>query len=155
MRSFYLAAGGTLFTFIMTALGAALVFCFRSRISERAGRLCFGFSGGVMSAAAVFSLLLPAAQQVEAAGGRPWLTAAAGFALGAASGVVEPIFGMLAALMISLVSGVMPGLMAFSAGAMMWVVFSEMLPESCVQRDGALAAAAGYLVMMALDLALG
>jgi len=45
--------------------------------------------------------------------------------------------------------------MAFSAGAMMWVVFSEMLPESCAQRDGALAAAVGYLLMMALDIALG
>ena len=77
------------------------------------------------------------------------------FALGALSGVVEPVFGMLAALAISLVSGVMPGLMAFSAGAMMWGVFSQMLPEAGKARDGALAAAVGYALMMALDLALG
>ena len=63
--------------------------------------------------------------------------------------------GMMAALSISLCSGVMPGLLALSAGAMMWVVFSEMLPESGVKRDGAIAAGVGYLVMMALDLALG
>ena len=68
MRSFLWALGGTLFTFIMTALGAALVFCFKNRISDRTNRLCFGFSGGVMSAAAVFSLLLPAAEQAKAAG---------------------------------------------------------------------------------------
>ena len=65
------------------------------------------------------------------------------------------LFGMLAALSVSLCAGVMPGLMAFSAGAMMWVVFAEMLPQSGVQRDGALSATLGYLVMMALDLWLG
>ena len=252
MRFFSFAVYGTLFTFAMTVLGAATVFFFRKRISQRVSRICFGFAGGVMSAAAVFSLLLPAVEQVEAAGGAPWLTAALGFllgggmmavldiflerrqaqaddaarrramllgavtlhnipegmavglafaaasgsdgmalaaaaamalgigiqnipegaaialplrqggmslrrsfALGAASGAVEPVFGMLAALSISLCSGIMPGLMAFSAGAMMWVVFSEMLPEAGAKRDGAIAAIAGYLLMMALDLALG
>ena len=253
MRSFYLAAGGTLFTFIMTALGAALVFCFRSRISERAGRLCFGFSGGVMSAAAVFSLLLPAAEQTRAAGGSPAFITTLGFSLGAGlmllmdvwlsrmqalgsdetrrkrtllisavtlhnipegmavglsfalaarggaaalagamalalgigvqnipegaaialplrqsgmsrrksficgalSGVVEPAAGLLAALMMALAAQAMPMLMSFSAGAMMFVVFSEMLPEGGTARDGTLAAALGYVIMMALDIGLG
>ena len=77
------------------------------------------------------------------------------FAYGAASGAVEPVFGMLAALFAAAVAGVMPALMAFSGGAMMWVVFSEMLPQGGAQRDGALAAAAGYVLMMALDIALG
>lgn len=77
------------------------------------------------------------------------------FAYGAASGVVEPFFGVLAALCAAVVSGVMPWLMAFSAGAMIWVVFSEMLPESGQQRDGAISAVVGYVLMMALDLALG
>ena len=39
--------------------------------------------------------------------------------------------------------------------AVMWVVFAEMLPHAAARRDGALAAAVGYLVMMALDIALG
>lgn len=251
MRSFYFAMIGTLFTFAMTALGAAAVFFFRRSISPRAGRLCFGFAGGVMSAAAVFSLLLPAVEQTAMLGGVPWLTAVVGFLagagamlaldlyiarrcgadpasgrrtmllaavtlhnipegmavglafamaagaggaalaaaaamalgigiqnipegaaialplrqagfsrgrsffLGAASGVVEPMAGMLAALAVSLAQPVMPMLMTFSAGAMMWVVFSEMLPESGIRRDGALAAALGYALMMALDIALG
>ena len=77
------------------------------------------------------------------------------FALGAASGVVEPVFGMLAALLVSAVSPAMPWLMCVSAGAMMWVVFGEMLPEAGVRRDGALAAALGYVLMMALDIGLG
>ena len=83
MRSFLWALGGTLFTFIMTALGAALVFCFKNRISDRTNRLCFGFSGGVMSAAAVFSLLLPAVEQIKEAGGFPVVTTVVGFSLGA------------------------------------------------------------------------
>ena len=251
MRSFLFAMVGTLFTFAMTVLGAATVFFFRKRITKRVSRICFGFAGGVMSAAAVFSLLLPAAEQAAAAGGSPWCTASLGFllgggmmavldillerrllqagdaarrramllgavtlhnipegmavglafaaaesggaalaaagavalgvgiqnipegaaialplrqggmslrrsfAFGALSGSVEPAAGMLSALCMSLCGGMMPGLMAFSAGAMMWVVFSEMLPESGAKRDGAIAAVAGYLLMMALDLALG
>ena len=84
MRSFSFAVYGTLFTFAMTVLGAATVFFFRKRISPRVSRICFGFAGGVMSAAAVFSLLLPAVEQLEAAGGAAWQTAALGFLLVAA-----------------------------------------------------------------------
>ena len=83
MRSFYLAAGGTLFTFVMTALGAAFVFCFKCGISQRTNRMCLGFAGGVMSAAAVFSLLLPAAEQTRAAGDSAVLVTALGFLFGA------------------------------------------------------------------------
>ena len=83
MRSVIWAACGTVFTLLMTTLGSALVFFFRRRISARMNRLCMGFSGGVMSAAAVFSLLVPAAQQMEARGCSPWLVVTGGFLLGA------------------------------------------------------------------------
>ena len=251
MRSLSLAADGTIFTFMMTALGAAFVFCFKDSISHRANRLCLGFAGGVMSAAAVFSLLLPAAEQTSAAGGSAvWVTAAGfmfgaglmaaldllleramrgdeggrrrlllisavtlhnipegmavglsfalaaqgnaaalagacalalgvgvqnvpegaaislplrqsgvsrmkSFGLGALSGVVEPIAGVLAALFVSAAAQMLPALMCASAGAMMWVVFGEMLPEAGQRRDGALAAVIGYVLMMALDIGLG
>ena len=49
-------------------------------------RLCLGFAAGVMSAASVFSLILPAMEQ--AAGGTAWLVAAVGFAAGAMMWVV-------------------------------------------------------------------
>ena len=65
------AACGTLFTFLMTSLGAALVFCFRRSVGERAQRACLGFAAGVMSAASVFSLLCPAAEQAAQRGGIP------------------------------------------------------------------------------------
>ena len=77
------------------------------------------------------------------------------FVLGALSGVVEPMGGALAALAAAMAGALLPGLMAFSAGAMMWVVFYDMLPEACTRRDGAAAASVGYVLMMALDVALG
>ena len=72
------AAAGTLFTFAMTALGAALVFCFRGRVDVRAQRMCFGFAAGVMLAASVWSLLLPAIDRAESAGTPGYIPAAGG-----------------------------------------------------------------------------
>lgn len=83
MRSILWAACGTLFTFAMTALGSALVFFFRRSIGETMQRLCFGFAGGVMAAASVFSLLNPAVEQTRAMGGSPWVVPTVGFLVGA------------------------------------------------------------------------
>ena len=77
------------------------------------------------------------------------------FALGALSGVVEPIFGMLAALAMGVMRGALPGMMAFCAGAMMQVVFAEMIPQAAKTRAGVVCLMVGYTLMMALDLALG
>ena len=245
MKAVFWAGVGTLFPFLMTITGAALVFLLKNQKEDGP---CMGFAAGVMSAAAVFSMLLPAMRQK--AGG--WLTVTLGFALGAmmiagvdawmrrmksmqtaeddarrrtlmytaitlhnipegmavglafelagtegglpaaaalalgigvqnlpegaavalplrqggmsrkksfwlgaASGVVEPIFGMLAALVAASARMWMPGMMAFCAGAMMWVVFAEMIPDAAQGRAGVLGAMAGYALMMALDIALG
>lgn len=253
MSSFVFALLGTLFTFLMTALGAAAVFVMRRGVSARWQRLCLGFAGGVMSAAAVFSLILPARAQLEAAGAAAWPVISLGFALGAAvialldmmlirfrrarpaddasrrrtllftavtlhnipegmavglafalagadagavaaacmlalgigvqnlpegaaismplrqsgmsrvrsfllgaaSGAVEPLAGILVVAFASLIAPALPFLMAFAAGAMMLVTVAEMFPASAARRDGAAAAMLGYLLMMALDLALG
>lgn len=248
------AGCGTAFTFLMTTLGAALVFFFKEQIDDRVQCACMGFASGVMSAAAVFSLLVPAIEQSEAQGGSPWLVVTTGFVLGALmiasvdrvlrfagrarradeaarmrtlmytavtlhnvpegmavglafalaakggglglaaaitlalgigiqnfpegaavalplrqggmsrmrafvmgtlSGAVEPLFGVLVVLATSAVHQVMPALMAFSAGAMMYVVICEMIPEAARCRMGTRFAVIGYVVMMALDIALG
>ncbi len=78
------AALGTGFTFLMTTLGAAAVFLFRGRSSAVAQRVFLGFAAGVMIAASVWSLLIPAIERAEEAGQVPWLAAAGGFALGVA-----------------------------------------------------------------------
>lgn len=77
------AAAGTGFTFLMTSLGAALVFLFRGRSSATAQKLFLGFAAGVMIAASVWSLLIPAIEEAEAAGTPGYLPAAGGFLLGA------------------------------------------------------------------------
>ena len=245
MKAVFWAGVGTLFPFLMTVSGAALVFLIKKQAEDGP---CMGFAAGVMSAAAVFSMLLPAMRQNE--GG--WLMVTLGFALGAAliagvdaflrgiqrmqsvsddakrrmlmyaaitlhnipegmavglafalagvqggmagaavlalgigvqnlpeglavalpfhagglsrgksfalgalSGAVEPIFGMLAALAMGMMRGALPGMMAFCAGAMMQVVFAEMIPQAARTRLGAACTMAGYTLMMALDLALG
>ena len=78
------AAGGTGFTFLMTSLGAAMVFLFRKSAGERFQRVFLGFAAGVMIAASVWSLLIPAIDQAEAAGQIGWIPAAGGFLLGVA-----------------------------------------------------------------------
>lgn len=245
------AALGTGFTFLLTALGAATVFLFRKTMDERIQKVFFGFAAGVMIAASVWSMLIPAIEDAQAQGLPGWLPAAAGFILGgagmifmdwlvarikgrenrsktsmlflavtlhnipegmavglafalaaeragdapllasalalalgigiqnfpegaalslpiwqdgktpakafgwsAASGAVEPVFGVLAAVLAGSVTALMPWLLAFAAGAMMYVVVEEMLPEAA-SRSGTLGALFGFLVMMVLDVALG
>lgn len=76
------AAAGTGFTFLMTALGAALVFFFRGEPQEQHQRVLLGFAAGVMTAAAVWSLLLPAIEQAAETRLPGWLPAAGGMLLG-------------------------------------------------------------------------
>lgn len=71
----------TLFTYGMTALGAALVFFFKT-IEQNVMSLMLGFASGVMIAASFWSLLDPAIEQAEANGDIPWLVVAIGFGLG-------------------------------------------------------------------------
>ena len=76
------AAVGTGITFLMTALGSATVFFVRGRGTPSLQRICLGFAAGVMVAASVFSLLLPAMEEAEASGLPGWLPTAGGFLLG-------------------------------------------------------------------------
>jgi len=78
-----LALGATLFTWAVTALGAALVFFFKS-INKRILNTMLGFAAGVMIAASYWSLLKPAIEMSAANGGLPWLPAVVGFLSGGA-----------------------------------------------------------------------
>ena len=83
-QSLLWAAGGTGFTFLMTSLGAAVVFFFRRQVTASAQRIFLGFAAGVMIAASVWSLLIPAIEEAEGAGQVGWVPAAGGFVLGVA-----------------------------------------------------------------------
>ena len=256
------AAIGTGFTFLMTALGAAVVFFFRGEIKAAFQQVFLGFAAGVMIAASVWSLLIPAIDMAEEQGMIGWIPAAGGFVLGglflmlldrllphlhpgsdspegmpsslrrttmlvfavtlhnipegmavglsfalaaqggaantfaaavalaigiglqnfpegaaislplkkeglsntrsfiygALSGIVEPIGGILTVLIAGSVSPVMPWLLAFAAGAMIYVVVEELIPEAHLGEHshvGTIGVMFGFLVMMILDVALG
>ena len=81
-KELFLAGLGTGFIFLMSTLGAALVFFFSGEIKPR-GRVLLGFAGGVMTAASVWSLLIPAMEQSEGLWGDfRWLPAAFGIVAG-------------------------------------------------------------------------
>ncbi len=71
----------SVFTWLMTMVGAAFVFGFKS-VRAWLSDLMMGFAAGVMIAASVWSLLIPSIEQAEADGIMPWLPALAGFAAG-------------------------------------------------------------------------
>ncbi|WP_072525925.1 ZIP family metal transporter [Clostridium sp. Marseille-P3244] len=73
---------GILIPFAGTALGSAMVFFMKKEMDKRVEKLLLGFASGVMMAASVWSLLIPAIDMAEQKGGIPWLPPAAGFLLG-------------------------------------------------------------------------
>ncbi len=250
LRSLGWAALGTGFTFLMTTLGAATVFFFSGEPQPKFQKAMLGFAAGVMTAASVWSLLLPAIDQALAEGPLPgWLPAAAGMLLGVVflavldsllprlrrvpredwrqntllmtaitlhnvpegmavglafalaaggeglagaaalamgigiqnfpegaaislplrqegfsrrrafwggtlSGSVEPVFGVLVVLAAGAVHPLMPWLLSFAAGAMLYVVVEELVPQAH-SRTGTCGFVGGFLVMMVLDVTLG
>ncbi len=79
MESILWAAGGTGFTFLMTTLGAAIVFLFKKQNTGSTQKIFLGFAAGVMIAASVWSLLIPAIEEAESLGQIGWVPAAGGF----------------------------------------------------------------------------
>jgi zinc transporter, ZIP family len=80
------------------------------------------------------------------------------FAYGQASGIVEPIAGVLGAAAVLLVRPILPYALAFAAGAMIYVVIEELIPESQYEKNTHIAtfgSMLGFAVMMLLDVALG
>ena len=80
------------------------------------------------------------------------------FGFGALSGAVEPISALVMILLFEHIAGVLPYLLAFSAGAMLYVVVEELIPETQQGKHsdtGTIAFAIGFIIMMILDIALG
>lgn len=80
------------------------------------------------------------------------------FVYGVGSGVVEPIAGLMTILMMDFIEPILPYLLSFAAGAMIYVVVEELIPESQNGRHSNVATigvAFGFALMMFLDVALG
>ena len=79
------------------------------------------------------------------------------FTIGALSGIVEPIASVLTILLIGFISPALPYLLAFAAGAMIYVVIEELIPEAQAEPHSnipTLGFTAGFVLMMVLDYAL-
>jgi len=80
------------------------------------------------------------------------------FVLGTLSGIVEPIGAIITILLTKSVVPILPYVLAFAAGAMIYVVVEELIPESQDgdhSNIGIIGVAIGFVVMMILDVALG
>ena len=80
------------------------------------------------------------------------------FVLGSLSGIVEPLFGIGVVLASGWIIPFMPWMLAFAAGAMVYVVVEELIPEANLgehSNAGTLGVIAGFVIMMVLDVALG
>jgi ZIP family zinc transporter len=91
---------------------------------------------------------------MRAAGNSRWKS----FLIGSLSGVVEPVGGLLIILLASLFLPAMPYLLAFAAGAMLYVVVEELIPEASNGTHSNLSTigfALGFVLMMVLDVVMG
>lgn len=80
------------------------------------------------------------------------------FIYGALSGVVEPVSSLLTIALMSVMLPILPVLLAFAAGAMLYVVVEELIPEASVgthSNIGTIGFGAGFVLMMILDMVLG
>ena len=90
---------------------------------------------------------------MRAAGNSKWKS----FAIGSLSGAVEPLGALVVVLLSALMMPVLPYMLAFAAGAMMYVVVEELIPEASEGRHSNLSTigfALGFVLMMVLDVVL-
>lgn len=128
--------------------------------------VAFGASGGDPQAVAAATALavgigiqnMPEGMAVSVPFRRLGLSRWRSFGLGQTSGVVEVLAGVTGALLVAFVDPLLPYALAFGAGAMIYVVVEEVIPEA--HRHGyedtvTIATLAGFTIMMVLDVALG
>lgn len=80
------------------------------------------------------------------------------FMIGSLSGIVEPLGGVAVILLASLLTPILPYMLAFAAGAMIYVVVEELIPEASEGEHsnlGTIGFAVGFAIMMTLDVVLG
>lgn len=127
------------------------------------GAVAVGYPGASLAAAVALAIGIgiqnfPEGMAVSVPLRREGLSRWKCFMYGQFSGMVEPIFGVLGALLVVLMRPILPYALAFAAGAMIYVVIEELIPEAHENKNIDLAtmgAIVGFIVMMTLDVALG
>jgi ZIP family zinc transporter len=127
------------------------------------GAVAAGVPGASMGAAVALAIGIglqnfPEGASVSVPLRREGMSRSRAFLYGQASGMVEPVAGVLGALAVTYVTTILPFALAFAAGAMIFVVVEELIPESQLGKHTDIATAGtllGFTVMMVLDVALG
>ena len=127
------------------------------------GSLAYGINGATLSSAIMLALGIglqnfPEGTAVAVPLLREGFSKKRAFFYGQLSGIVEPIAGVIGALLVIKVRTILPFLLAFAAGAMIYVVVQELIPESQTNKKKdlmALFTMIGFSIMMILDIALG
>lgn len=127
------------------------------------GSLTYGLEGATLAGAIILALGIglqnfPEGTAVSVPLRREGMSRKKAFFYGQLSGIVEPISGIIGALLVTKIQYLLPFLLAFAAGAMIYVVVQELIPESQTNKKKevmALFTLIGFSVMMILDVALG
>ena len=127
------------------------------------GSAVYGLDGATFSSACLLALGIglqnfPEGTSVSVPLRREGMSRKKAFFFGQLSGIVEPIAGVLGALLVLKVRYLLPFLLSFAAGAMIYVVVQELIPESQTNKKKdlmALFTLIGFSVMMILDVDLG
>lgn len=127
------------------------------------GSVIYGLEGATLAAAWTLALGIglqnfPEGTAVSMPLRREGISRNKSFFIGQLSGIVEPIAGIIGAILVMKVQILLPFLLSFAAGAMIYVVVEELIPESQTNKKKdlmALFTLIGFSVMMILDVALG
>ncbi len=127
------------------------------------GSLAYGLEGATLVSASILALGIgiqnfPEGTAVSVPLRREGFSRKKSFFYGQLSGIVEPISGVLGALLVLKIRLLLPFLLAFAAGAMIYVVVEEIIPESQTNTKKdlmALFTLIGFSIMMVLDVGLG
>lgn len=127
------------------------------------GAVAAGLPGATVGAAFALALgigiqNLPEGAAVSVPLRREGMSVGKSFMIGQYSGIVEPIAGVIGAALAIYMQDILPYALAFAAGAMIYVVIEELIPESQMMKTSKIAtigAMIGFAIMMLLDVALG
>ena len=127
------------------------------------GSLAYSLEGSTLASALTLALGIglqnfPEGSAVSLPLRREGLSRRKAFFFGQLSGVVEPIAAIIGAILVLKIQVLLPFLLAFAAGAMIYVVVEELIPESQSNKKKdlmALFTLIGFSIMMILDVALG
>ena len=127
------------------------------------GSLAYGLDGATLTSACMLALGIgiqnfPEGTAISVPLRREGFSRKKAFFFGQLSGIVEPISGVLGAILVMKARYLLPYLLAFAAGAMIYVVVEELIPESQTNKRKeimALFTLIGFTTMMILDVALG